>query len=458
MIYQLIRELVRLTAYVFYRRIEVVGLENIPAEGATIFYGNHPNSLLDPALITAFGERKLHFMAKEALFSKPMLSLILKQMGAVPIKRRQDQSHGELNNESSFEALYTILRGGGAMGIFPEGISHDGAQLAELKTGAARIAIEMAHQGVRVRLVPCGLTYLTRDRFRSSVLIQFGAPIIVDENTHQTEPRTMTKEMEQHLRALTVNGESWEELTLLDTVRRLYQPPKISLEQRVALSQRFNQYYPEIRDLPNISQLAQDIQEYQERLFLLGFRDREINSSLRARDLILRFFRHLTLTIIWLPFALIGSPIHFPLAFMLGKSSRVIAPRKDVIATTKFIAGFLLLNTLYLGLGWWAWLIGWEEYALLVPLVFALSGYGCLKIAERGRALVKTLWIWAHCFTAQETIKSLRKQRRELKDRVHQAVDQYLPAEVDRMFYQDRSAHTHAEPDEGERDAEATQL
>ena len=268
MIYQLIKELVRLTAHVFYRRVEVVGLENIPPNGAVIFFGNHPNSLLDPALITAFGERRLHFMAKEALFSTPLLSILLKHMGAVPVRRRQDQRHGELNNESAFDALYDVLRQGGAMGIFPEGISHNGAQLAELKTGAARIALEMARQSVNVKLIPCGLTYLTRDRFRSSVLIQFGAPIHVGENQEQ-EPRTLTNVMERHLRALTVNAESWEDITLLTTVRRLYQPPKITLEQRVELARRFNAHYPTIRNLPEIERLAQEISVYQESLFLL---------------------------------------------------------------------------------------------------------------------------------------------------------------------------------------------
>ena len=174
MIYHLIRELVRLAAHVFYRRIEVVGLENIPEDGAVIFFGNHPNSLLDPALITAFGERKVHFMAKDILFSQPLLSLILKKMGAVPIRRRQDQPDGQLNNQDAFEALYDILHQGKTMGIFPEGISHNGSQLAELKTGGARIALEMHRRKVPIQLIPCGLTYLTRDRFRSSVLIQFG--------------------------------------------------------------------------------------------------------------------------------------------------------------------------------------------------------------------------------------------------------------------------------------------
>ena len=454
MLYQLIKELVRLTAHVFYRRIEVVGLENIPAEGAVIFFGNHPNSLLDPALITAFGERKLHFMAKESLFSHPLLSILLKRMGAVPIRRRQDQSHGELNNESAFEALYSLLRRGGAMGIFPEGISHDGAQLAELKTGAARIALEMRHQSIEVNLIPCGLTYLTRDRFRSSVLIQFGAPISVDKSPHH-KARELTDEMEQHLRALTINAESWEDLTLLDTVRRLYQPSKITLEQRVELARRFNQHYPKIRELPEVIDLAQEVSEYQERLFLLGISDREINSSLKASNLLSRSLRHLMLTVIWLPFALLGSPIHFPLAFMLGHSSRVIAPRKDVIATTKFIAGFLLLNSLYLMLGWWAWRQGWGMFSLLVPPLFALSGFGCLKLAERGRSLFKTLWVWTHCFTAQETIRGLRAQRRLLKERIHLAVDAHLPEDMDRIFYQERSL-TEKSADEIRRHHNAT--
>mgnify|MGYP001412718846 CR=1 FL=1 len=34
MIYQVIRELIRLAAHVFFRRIELVGLENIPEGGA----------------------------------------------------------------------------------------------------------------------------------------------------------------------------------------------------------------------------------------------------------------------------------------------------------------------------------------------------------------------------------------------------------------------------------------
>ncbi len=450
MIYRFIRELVRLATHIFYRHIEVVGLENIPKDDALIFFGNHPNSLLDPALITAFGERKIHFMAKEALFSKPLLNTLLKQMGAVPIKRRQDQNGGQLNNENTFEALYQVLEKGGAMGIFPEGISHNNAQLSELKTGAARIALAMKERGTQVRFIPCGLTYLTRDRFRSSVLIQFGSAFSLEELSLQEDsPRAITEQMDLHLRALTINAENWDDLSLLDTVRRLYQPAKISIEERVELARRFNTHYPQIKAKPEIRELAQQVKEYQDELYFLGLHDKEISGSLKASLFGLKLFKHLSIMFIWLPLALIGSPIHFPIAFLLGKGSRVMAPRKDVVATTKFVAGFLLLNALYLALGLWAWSLGYGWRSLLVPILFALTGFGCLKLAERGRSVWRTLWIWTHCLAAKTTIKELRDKRRQLKSQVLQAVNQNLPEGLERMFYQNsKSSSSHSESQE----------
>ena len=37
--------------------------------------------------------------------------------------------------------MFGVLDEGGAIGIFPEGLSHDASHLARLKTGAARLAI-----------------------------------------------------------------------------------------------------------------------------------------------------------------------------------------------------------------------------------------------------------------------------------------------------------------------------
>ncbi|HUS65355.1 MAG TPA: lysophospholipid acyltransferase family protein, partial [Kofleriaceae bacterium] len=181
MFYRVLQWLLRIASRVFFRRIEIVGLGNIPQDGAVLFCGNHPNSLIDPILITAHCGRRVHFAAKDTLFDSPLLGRLLRAMGAVPVRRKMDHPGGALDNESAFAALHQVLLDGGAVGIFPEGISHLDSQLAPLKTGAARIALEVARKpGAQpVRIIPTGLVYLTRHRFRSSVLIQFGAPLVV---------------------------------------------------------------------------------------------------------------------------------------------------------------------------------------------------------------------------------------------------------------------------------------
>src|SRR5258706_8401097 len=70
--------------------MEVVGLEHVPATGPVLFAGNHPNSLIDPILIITTCGRKVHFAAKDALFKGRLMRAVLRGLGAVPIKRRDD--------------------------------------------------------------------------------------------------------------------------------------------------------------------------------------------------------------------------------------------------------------------------------------------------------------------------------------------------------------------------------
>ena len=143
----------KLVTRVFFRSVEVSGRDNIPALGPVIFVGNHPNSLLDPVMVTTTCPRAVRFAAKESLFGGP-LRPFLWLLGSVAIKRRQDQVEGaaedaalpadapRVDNSAAFDALFQVLAQGDAFGIFPEGISHTRPELAPLKTGAARIALE----------------------------------------------------------------------------------------------------------------------------------------------------------------------------------------------------------------------------------------------------------------------------------------------------------------------------
>src|SRR5437764_768121 len=64
----------------FYR----IKVERAPADldGPIIFVGNHPNSIIDPALVFVITSRKVTFLAKEPLFRAPVFGWILRGLDA----------------------------------------------------------------------------------------------------------------------------------------------------------------------------------------------------------------------------------------------------------------------------------------------------------------------------------------------------------------------------------------
>ena len=71
---------------VYYRSIQVQGQRSVTEEGAVLLVANHPNSLLDPAILVHLIPRTLQFGAKHTLFSGPM-GLVLEAFGAIPLVR-----------------------------------------------------------------------------------------------------------------------------------------------------------------------------------------------------------------------------------------------------------------------------------------------------------------------------------------------------------------------------------
>ena len=64
---------VRVLLRSFFRRIEVTGLEHVPASGGGLFVAFHPNGLIDPALIATRCPRPIVFGARHGLFAWPVV-------------------------------------------------------------------------------------------------------------------------------------------------------------------------------------------------------------------------------------------------------------------------------------------------------------------------------------------------------------------------------------------------
>jgi glycerol-3-phosphate O-acyltransferase / dihydroxyacetone phosphate acyltransferase len=217
----------------FFRRIETVNEDVVPRDSGVIFVLNHPNGLIDPALIFVALPRRISFLAKSTLFRMPVLSWIIRAAGALPVYRRIDSGEDVSKNLDTFAAAHDLLRSGGSIAIFPEGVSHNSTKLLPAKTGAARIALGTVSaersDAVSLYIVPVGLYYTSKTTFRSEALLHFGEPFAVDPV--ELEPdgelprdavRDLTERIEASLREVTLNAETDAELESADIAHSIF--------------------------------------------------------------------------------------------------------------------------------------------------------------------------------------------------------------------------------------------
>ncbi|MEZ4365192.1 MAG: lysophospholipid acyltransferase family protein [Kofleriaceae bacterium] len=445
MAYRVLAWFLRLVTRVFFRQIEVEGLEHVPADGPVIFVGNHPNSLLDPILIITSCGRKVHFAAKDTLFKNALMRAVLGGLGAVPIARRVDHGGaGAVDNDAAFTAMFGVLGDRGALGIFPEGISHDESQLQRLKTGAARVALGAVARGHGpVQVVPCGLTFINPKRFRSRVLVQYGPPITVDAGWQAqadadgpAAARALTVAIEQRLRALTINADDWDTLRTLDVIRRLYQPAGLAIEDRVELARRFNTHYPAVADHPRVQAVVAAARAYQAHLDATGLTDRELARDLSTGELASKLGYYLALVLFWLPLTVPGLPLHLPTVVFARFAGKKLTPRKDVVATTKVVTGILMVLVAYAAaIALLAWRVG-PAWAAIAAVVLPLSGIATLRVLDRVHLLRRGLGVLRRRLRLRAELAALRAERAEIVAAIVGVVDEVKPEGLELRYPQ----------------------
>ncbi len=184
-----------------YFRLEVKGLENIPATGAVIVAPAH-RSNLDPPAVGIMSSRQLHFMAKHTLFSVPILGAAIRKLNAFPVKR------GAFDR-TAMEYSFELLRQGRPLLIFPEGTrSRDGL----LQKPLAGVGMMVAK--AKVPVVPCYIhgsyeAYPRKMKFPlpHKVTVIFGEKIdysvlLKDETINKETYERIANEIMEHIRKL----------------------------------------------------------------------------------------------------------------------------------------------------------------------------------------------------------------------------------------------------------------
>ena len=140
------------------------GRENIPDDVTVIYACNHRTNA-DPPLLGAAAKGKFAFMAKEELFHNKLFAWLIRSLGAYPVSRGKGDT-------SAIDTAVERLNNNRSLMIFPEGTRSKDGKVHKGHTGAALIAGKTGKL-----VVPCGIIFGEKLKFRTKVTVVYGKPI-----------------------------------------------------------------------------------------------------------------------------------------------------------------------------------------------------------------------------------------------------------------------------------------
>jgi 1-acyl-sn-glycerol-3-phosphate acyltransferase len=456
--YRSLRWLVRSLLWIFFRRIEIAGLENIPDTAGGVIVAWHPNALVDPALIFASFPRRIVFGARHGLFSWPIIGRIMRGLGCVPFYRPQDfpdkegdESRREANRKS-VGAMADAVAGGAFTALFPEGLSHDDPAPRAVRPGAARLFRQAVEQTPADKpqpvLLPVGLHYNEKRVLGSGVLIVYHPPLELDpallapaepgttESPRHDDCQKLTAKIEQSLKETAHATESWEIHHLLNRARKLVRaeraaragaslPPPSLAERVLAFGRLWTGYNERLKTHPaEVRRLLYRIREYDAELAALGVDDHELEKPRRRHPLpaTLRLvLEGLLVFLILPPLLAAGYLVNLPPALIVWAVTRSRARELKDEATIKLLAGVVLFPAAWLTAALIAalwlegpgWLIG-----CITVVVSAIGGFLILNYQRFALHTMRAITLRGKHADQAEALERLRLERGELCDQV----------------------------------------
>lgn len=403
----------------FYRRVSLGG--EVPAAGPVLLVANHPNGLIDPVVVSNAASRRIRMLAKAPLFHMPGISLLVKGVGALPVYRAKDGAD-TAQNAATFRAVAAALCQGSAVLIFPEGISHDEPQLQKLKTGGARMALQACAAGASALcVVPVGLVYRDKDRFRSEVATLVGAPMAVAPYLQQGAPddpivvKQLTDDMAASLRAVTINLEAWEDLPLLeavDAIWRIDDPSRTARIKQLADGVHLLRMHEPAR----LEDARAQVLEWTRRLEGLGIAPRDLSPEhVAARGgpgkALVFALKNLALLAFGLPVATYGALFWAAPFWLIHLLTLLVRPSRDVAATGKIFASIVLFPAWYALTTWLSWRSLGAGPAALLATTAPLAGMSTRWFFRSRRRALRDAAAFLSLLVRRDLGKQLERER-----------------------------------------------
>lgn len=427
MLGSLARRTVRALVEFYYPRIEVTGGERIPANGPVLLAANHPNSLIDPVLLGIAARRPVRLMAKAPLFDIPLFGAAMRALGMVPAYRGSDDSKQVSKNLESLALAARQLAAGHVMGIFPEGKSHDAAQLALVRSGAARLAMQALAAGAHgLQVVPVGINYERKERFRTGVWVKIGEPVDTTAwlaqhgGDEHVAMRALTAELNARLKACVVHLDdtTWE--PLLDDVEALLPAAGFqrrhalaALHQRKAVADAINHLHR--ADRPRAEAAAARVRAHGVALRAAGLAGDSRLLQLRGPRLAMLLLRDGLALLFGAIVGFFGALHHaVPYGLVRLIAGFIPTPGRMTVALNRLLLSVPLYTAWYVAVWWWqsGYFLPWVAWTWAALMPFA--GLVALNTGRRLRTALPLWWAQVRLLLQPRKAATLRAVQDDL--------------------------------------------
>ncbi|CAE6483249.1 unnamed protein product [Rhizoctonia solani] len=360
--------------WAYFSEAKVIGSENVPETGPVILACTHHAMAVDPAVLSwaVPYHRRVHYWAKASLFKNPIAKLILNNSGVLPVDRKNK------DNQVLFRSTFEALAQGEIVGVFPEGTSYTAPQIMQVKDGVAWSALEyMKWNRMRQEkgekpaqdavVVPVGIVYTEKSRYRSGVIVEFGKPITMDqyeakflsdeEGAARSCAKSLTKRIKSEMLSLTINAPDWDTMYSAKMARSLLWPhtKSLGLGDFVPVSQILIDMFSEPNRSPQFESARKALLRYYsllesaklshealDDLPLPRTLDPSIETPLPSRLSTLAILIKDTIaTTIRLPFFVLPALIHIPAYVLCRVLARMVEEEEETQAQMKIFGGIL---------------------------------------------------------------------------------------------------------------------
>jgi 1-acyl-sn-glycerol-3-phosphate acyltransferase len=117
--------------HLFYK-IKYIDKDNLPKDYGCVIALNHSSYIDAPLIGSSIFGKVFRFMARDTLFASLLANILLRSMGALPIKR-------SAIDRKAWDIFIQLIKSGQHVLIFPEGTRTPNGQLQEGKAGAGMV-------------------------------------------------------------------------------------------------------------------------------------------------------------------------------------------------------------------------------------------------------------------------------------------------------------------------------